>query len=252
MKVLITGNRGFIGTHLANIEHGAHGCDWKDGAEVTRLTDDVEYTHIFHCASSKSVPLGEVEYKQFIENNCVMATHLSKTFPNARIVNLSSSSVNEIKSVYGMTKAFAEMQGIQHKNWVNVRLYNVFGEGQYYESGAVVPRFISAFLRGEAPEVYGSGDQRRDLTYVGDVVRGLHDIMFGSDKTGVIHLGYGEPISILGLIEAIWGEFPKVKYMPKREVDIIDSCSPEKMTTVIYGREEGLKRTIEWMRHEKA
>lgn len=235
-----------------SMEHGAHGCDWKDSLEVKSLTNDIHYTHIFHCAASKSVPIGEIEYRTFIENNCVMAAHLSKTFPKARIVNLSSSSVNEVKSIYGMTKAFAEMQGIQHENWVNVRLYNVFGEGQYYESGAVVPRFISAFLRGESPIIYGNGDQRRDLTYVGDVVRNLHEIMFNSGRTGIMHLGYGEPISIIQLIESIWADFPKVRYEAKRQVDIVNSCSPEKMNTVVYGREEGLKRTIEWMRHESS
>lgn len=249
MKVLITGNKGFIGSHLANLEHGSHGCDWKDGQEVINLTNAIEYTHIFHCAASKSVPLGEIEYIKFIENNCVMAAHLSKTFPNARIVNLSSSACNDVKSIYGMTKSFAEMQSAQHENWVNVRLYNVFGEGQLWESGAVVPRFITAHLRNEPPVVYGNGEQRRDLTYVGDVVRGLHDIMFNSTRVGVVHLGYGEPISLIELIELIFGVFPKVKYMPKREVDIVDSCSPEVIPNVVYGRSEGLKRTIEWMRH---
>ncbi len=232
-----------------NMEHGATGWDIKDGNDVREITGETQYSHIFHCAASKSVPLGEIEYRQFIENNCVMAAHLAKKFPKARILNLSSSSVNEIKSVYGMTKAFAEFMNIQHPNWVNVRLYNVFGEGQYFESGAVVPRFITAYLRNESPVVYGSGEQKRDLTYVGDVVHGLHDIMFNSDRTGTVHLGYGEPISINGLIERIWEEHPKVKYLGKREVDILDSCSPEPMKRVVYGREEGLKRTIDWMRH---
>lgn len=250
MRVLITGHLGFIGKHLMNMEHGATGWDVKEGNDVREITGETQYTHIFHCAASKSVPIGEVEYRHFIENNCVMATHLAKKFPKARIVNLSSSSVNEIKSVYGMTKAFAEMMSVQHENWVNVRLYNVFGEGQFYESGAVVPRFITAYLRNEPPVVYGSGEQRRDLTYVGDVVHGLHDTMFGSDVRGVVHLGYGEPISINNLIEEIFTDFPKVKYLQKRAVDILDSCSPEPMKRVVYGRSEGLKRTIEWMRHE--
>lgn len=250
MRVLITGGSGFIGRHLLNMEHGAANWDLKDGRNVLDLTGDEGFTHIFHCAASKSVPLGEVEYRYFIENNCVMAAHLAKRFPKARIVNLSSSSVNEVKSIYGMTKAFAEMMEAQHHNWVNVRLYNVFGEGQLWESGAVIPRFITAYLRNMTPEVYGNGDQKRDFTYVGDVVANLHDIMFLSDATGVIHLGYGEPISVNHLIELIWLNFPRTKYLPKRDCDIVNSCSPNSMPRVIYGREEGLKRTVDWMRHE--
>lgn len=250
MKVLITGGAGFIGKHLLNMEHGAHSWDLKDKRNVLDLVGDEGYTHIFHCAASKSVPVGEVEYQQFIENNCVMAVHLAKRFPKARIVNLSSSATNQIKSIYGMTKAFCELMANIHPNWLNVRLYNVFGEGQLWESGAVVPRFVTAFHRNESPHVYGNGEQERDLTYVGDVVANLHDLMFSSDKRGVCHLGYGEPISLNKLIENIWGTFPKVKYLPRREYDIVNSCSPTKMPRVIYGREEGLKRTIDWMRHE--
>jgi nucleoside-diphosphate-sugar epimerase len=37
---------------------------------------------------------------------------------------------------------------------------------------AVIPLFITALMRGEAPTIYGDGAQTRDFTYVGNVVAG--------------------------------------------------------------------------------
>lgn len=35
---------------------------------------------------------------------------------------------------------------------------------------AVIPRFATALLRGEAPVIYGDGEQTRDFTYIENVV----------------------------------------------------------------------------------
>ena len=56
---------------------------------------------------------------------------------------------------------------------VSLRYFNVFGPRQDPTSqyAAVVPRFINRILNGEPPLIYGDGEQRRDFTYVGDVVQ---------------------------------------------------------------------------------
>ena len=56
---------------------------------------------------------------------------------------------------------------------VSLRYFNVFGPRQDPTSqyAAVVPRFINRVLNGEPPLIYGDGEQRRDFTYVGDVVQ---------------------------------------------------------------------------------
>lgn len=55
---------------------------------------------------------------------------------------------------------------------VALRLFNVFGPGQSPDSeyAAVVPKFVTAMTRGEAPVIFGDGLQTRDFTYVADVV----------------------------------------------------------------------------------
>jgi nucleoside-diphosphate-sugar epimerase len=56
---------------------------------------------------------------------------------------------------------------------VSLRYFNVFGPRQDPASqyAAVVPRFATALLAGEAPVIYGDGEQTRDFTYLDNVVR---------------------------------------------------------------------------------
>jgi UDP-N-acetylglucosamine/UDP-N-acetyl-alpha-D-glucosaminouronate 4-epimerase len=55
---------------------------------------------------------------------------------------------------------------------IGLRYFNVYGPRQ--DPGgpyaAVIPRFFAACLAGEAPVIYGDGEQSRDFTYVSDAV----------------------------------------------------------------------------------
>src|SRR5207247_699272 len=66
-------------------------------------------------------------------------------------------------------QAFFRTHGLET---VVLRYFNVFGPRQNLESryGAVVPLFIAAALRGEAPVIFGDGSQTRDVTFVTNVV----------------------------------------------------------------------------------
>lgn len=203
-----------------------------------------QYDQIFHLAAKHHIPTCETEAKRCIEVNCWGTLNIIKSFPDARIISISSSAANEIKSVYGASKLFTEIIGKLHKNYLSVRLYNVFGDGQRLEGGAVVPKLVDTYLRHLPLSIYGDGTQARDFTYVGDVVENLK-LLMDSNLTGLTHLGYGEPISINDMIKMIWGKMPEVTHEPARGVDILYSQSPIRCQ-IKYGREEGMKRTITW------
>lgn len=248
-NILITGHLGFIGSHLHSLFPEAVGWDLEDGHDICESLPDEDFTHIFHLAAYRSVPKGEMYPRGFIINNCWGTTHLAKTYPNARIINVSSSAANECKSIYGMTKYFTEMFSNSHKNWLNVRLYNVFGEGQALDSGAVVPQFIEHRIKKTRPVIYGDGTQVRDFTYVGDVVEELNRLMFATKDTGLSHIGYSNPISVIELCQRICGHDANIQFLPKRGFEIEYSCAPWPMINT-YGRWEGLNRTIEfWEKH---
>lgn len=252
-KILITGSKGFIGSHLMAMFPDATGWDLEnDEAElqedITERLPDEDFDYIFHLAAFKSVSKSQRYPKEFILNNCWGTTNIITRYPKARIINISSSAANECRSIYGMTKYFGELVGNTHANCLNVRLYNVFGEGQPL-NGAVVPHFCKTRVYGGNPIIYGDGMQMRDLTYVGDVVEELKRLMFATKETGLHHLGCSNPMAILDLCRLICGN-ATVDFQPKRSYDIEYSCAPSPMH-MTYGREEGLKRTIAWWEKTK-
>ncbi len=65
-------------------------------------------------------------------------------------------------------QAFAAAYGMQT---VTLRYFNVFGPRQdpFGPYAAVIPAFVSAFLAGKSPVVYGDGEQTRDFCFVENV-----------------------------------------------------------------------------------
>ena len=70
-----------------------------------------------------------------------------------------------------------------------------------------------------------------------------------SDQKGVVHLGHGAPMMLNQYLERIYGEMPMVENLPKKDIDILWSKAPLPCRK-FYGREEGMKKTIEWFKKE--
>ena len=250
MKILITGHRGFIGSHLNKLIPEADGLDIKNGyhEDIRTCNLDKDYTHIFHLAALRSAELGEQYPENFITTNCWGTVRLLKRYSKARFLNVTSASVEDVKGIYGATKKFSELIGSLSPNVINVRPYNVFGEGQLLESNAVIPNFIYCFLNSIKPTIYGEGSQIRDFTYVEDLVREMKRLMFETNMTGTVHAGYNKPISIWELAKMIYGHQPEVVFASERTFDTFYSIAPYSIKQYV-GREEGIRRTIEWWRN---
>jgi UDP-glucose 4-epimerase len=115
---------------------------------------------------------------------------------------------------------------------VSLRYFNVYGPRQSPRSlyAAVVPRFLEAVARGEAPVVYGDGQQTRDFTWVGDVVDALLLAASAPRAVGVgpINVGGGERVSILQLVDLVaqafaWKGRPRIE--PARVGDVRHSLA---------------------------
>jgi nucleoside-diphosphate-sugar epimerase len=112
---------------------------------------------------------------------------------------------------------FARIYGLET---VCLRYFNVYGPRQVTEGAyrLVIGIFIDQRRRGEPLTIHGDGQQTRDFTWVGDVVRA--NIMAGqSDKVGQgepINVGAGTEVSIARIAELIGGP---VAYQPPRGFD---------------------------------
>ena len=85
-----------------------------------------------------------------------------------------------------------------------VRFFNTVGPGQTGRYGMVIPRFVSAALKGEPLLVYGTGEQTRCFCHVADTVRALRllpdcEASFGQ----ILNIGSTKSITIRQLAETI-------------------------------------------------
>ncbi|MCX6429806.1 MAG: GDP-mannose 4,6-dehydratase [Actinobacteria bacterium] len=98
-----------------------------------------------------------------------------------------------------------------------VRFFNTVGPRQLGAYGMVVPRFVSAAIKGEDITIYGTGEQTRCFGHVTDIVEALIKVA-ASDKTigTVVNIGNPEEISINDLakkIIEITGSTSKIVYL---------------------------------------
>lgn len=155
-------------------------------------------------------------------------------------------------------RVFAEAYGLQT---ISLRYFNVFGPRQDPRShyAAVIPKFITALLAGEAPVVFGTGRQSRDFIHVDNVV---HANLLAMEAPGVpagavFNVGAGEAYDLLTLLSVIaeeTGTRAEPVFAPPRAGDVmrteasIDAIRAALGYRVVVDFREGLRRTIEWYR----
>jgi len=130
-------------------------------------------------------------------------------------------------SPYASSKAMAErlcQEFASHRslNTISFRLFNVYGPRQNH--GAVIREFIDKVEQGEAPVVFGNGEQTRDFVFIDDVVRA---ISLGLQSNGLgmhYNLGSGQRICINELLRQIGiiheEDSVDAAYQPPRKGDV--------------------------------
>jgi nucleoside-diphosphate-sugar epimerase len=153
----------------------------------------------------------------------------------------------------GYCRSFSEVYGLET---VSLRYFNIFGPRQDPLShyAAVIPRFITAFLRAEPVTVYGDGEQSRDFTYVDNVIgANLLAAEAAEVSGGVFNVACGERITVNGLIaelREITGRDVPVEFAPPRPGEVRHSEADITLArralgyapTISFG--EGLRRTV--------
>ena len=85
-----------------------------------------------------------------------------------------------------------------------VRFFNTVGPRQVGQYGMVVPRFVTAAIRNEPIQVYGSGDQIRCFCHVSDAIRALLLVIDSDEALGqVFNVGNNHQISIMNLAKKV-------------------------------------------------
>lgn len=234
--------------------------------------------YVFHLAARGSVPRSMADPVPTIDINVRGTATVFAACRDARVpavVYASSSSVygdcttlpkregdeGRPLSPYALSKAAGEQLAEVFSRCFGMRIlglryFNVFGPRQDPNGpyAAVVPRFFAAIRRGEAPVIFGDGEQSRDFTYVSDVVSA--NLLAAGAPDGAWGRAYnvapGGGVTVTALAKAVLlacGGGPDPVHASRRPGDILHSCADSSAAASAFGfraevsLEEGIRRT---------
>ena len=162
MKIVITGSKGFIGTHVKKSlqEHDIIEWDIKLGKDIRNFTLDKNVDFIIHLAGltdvRESIQIPDVYW----EKNVEYSKKIFDVCKNIPMLYASTSCVKEWwLSPYGTTKKVLEE--LAHDGHVGLRFSNVYGDG--------APSFMLT-SRLKSGNISYSTNHIRDFIHVSDVV----------------------------------------------------------------------------------
>ncbi len=277
---LVTGRKENIAPYLKKIKF--INADLAEQKVAMKATQKVDY--VLHQAAIPSVPRSidnPIDTNDANINGTLQLLVAAKENGVKRLVYASSSSIYgdqdpshpkvetmpvRPKSPYGLQKytaerycqLFCELYGLET---VCLRYFNVFGPNQdpTSEYAAVIPKFIKAIVKDEAPTILGDGKTSRDFTFVENNV--YANILAATSAEGageVFNIATGNSISLLDLVNSInkiLGKNSKAAHAAERAGYIkhswADISKAEKFLGYkpIVSFEEGLRQTIEYYKN---
>lgn len=229
-KILITGAKGFIGTHLqrALSKEGFHVIpyDIVMGKEYDIFSQNIEEDIkkadvVVHLAALTSVEQSFKDQEEVFRVN-VLGTarivELCHKYKKKLLFPSSAAVYHSELSPYAQTKLLGEsMVASMSKSNVVFRLYNVFGPDMNPNSGSIIYNFLTS----DKIVVFGDGEQTRDFIHVRDVVSIMIDaIKFKKYNGAIVDLGTGQAYStnyVAGLFAYFRGKDVHYKE-PRREI----------------------------------
>ena len=193
----------------------------------------------------------------------VVFSSSSSVYGTRRELPVSEDLPPDPISPYGVAKLAAERYCVSFSRvyesfeTVVVRYFNVFGPRQspYSQYAAVIPLFITAIANGEPIRIFGDGEQRRDFTYVSNVVDGtIRAAEAGGANGRIFNIAASHPVTVNAVADAIGRILDKEvrrRNEPPRAGDIRDSWADVTAAREVLGwapnvdLETGLRRTID-------
>lgn len=221
-SILLTGNRGFIGSRI-NLK--ADGLDLKDGKNILTYRAKKKYQTVIHTAALTSVVESVKKPEAYFRTNVMGTLNMVKQHPEAHFLYLSTAGIygegidHDVesepcpKSPYTLTKYLGEwVVRTFAKSWTIARLTNVIGDGPRGE-----PNVYQIFSTAKVLPIFGDGLQTRDFIHVDEVCKAISVLI---SRPGLYNVGSGESKTILDVAR----EFNKpIKFYPERKGEIRNS-----------------------------
>lgn len=273
MKILITGNSGYIGSHLSKmlLERGGyeiHGLDkkkslislWKhyyQDIRESRWEMQDSYDCVIHLAAEVSVSRSVSNPILYYTTNTIGTLNVLKNITTKRFVHASTGSAGPMNNPYGISKRGAEEIVDQwcRENGIpftTFRFYNVTGTDGIEPTNpdGLMWNLMNAQRTGEF-NLFGNdyntedGTAVRDYTHVNEICNAV--IQAIEESTNQIeNLGHGVGTTVQQMVDLYKRvnncDF-KVNICPRRDGDLERSVldNPSKFMTKLYTMEDLLK-----------
>jgi UDP-glucose 4-epimerase len=274
---LSTGKKSYV-----NKKSRFFNADIRDFSKIKNLFHDVDY--VFHTAAQARIQRSIKNPLETFENNTTGTLNVLLASRDAKvkkvIYSASSSAYGEQekmplrenietkpKNPYALSKVigeqlcglFSELYGLKT---VSLRYFNVYGPRQFDEGAyaTVVGIFLKQKLGNKPLTLVGDGTQKRDFSYISDVVSA--NLLAMNSKIGngeIINVGTGRNYSINEIAEMILGmhigEAIRRKlatYIPPRPAEVSETLADTSKARKLLGWQpsiglkEGLQITADW------
>lgn len=235
MRILVTGGRGFIGSHLVDrLTADGHEVvvvdikakqpvDITDFSQLKRVFAKNNFDVVAHLAAQAGVRRSFEEPELYERTNVVGTINVLECVrqsPRTRLIFTSSSSVygnskmipfreddpvlNPL-SIYAATKRAAELAcQVYAKNYgiktTILRLFTVYGPNNRRDMAAFT--FTRDIMAGKPIHLFGQATAR-DFTYVDDIVNGIVKAIDRPVDCEIINLGNSMSVPVVKLIKTI-------------------------------------------------
>ena len=283
-KVLITGDKGYIGTKLKS---------FLKKKEVTVFTlkkridkDFIKNKNlpiadiVVHLAAKTNVPkswnyeddyivhnINSTKYilDYCVKNKCKMIFISSYLYGNTKKIPTSEKSVLKTLNPYALSKKMCEDMCYFYEkyygiNLIIIRPFNIYGPGMGQYDYRIFPNFISNILNNKKIKIYGSGNQTRTYCYITDALEGFIRVICSGKSGEAYNIGNNTPEVSVKEIFKIFQNIHKSKINasiinhpksypkdePQRRCPDINKAKKDLNYKPKIKLKDGLKKYLEW------
>jgi len=204
----------------------------------------VEFDVIYHLAALARIQPSFIDPLTYLDVDVMGTAHVLEYARQyrSRVVYAGSSSAyaDTMLNPYSFAKYTGEQMcemyaKLYNMSTVTARFFNVYGDRQPKTGpyATVVGVFEDQISRGVPLTVTGDGEQRRDFTYVTDIVRGLVALSGQTWKGEVFNLGSGRNYSINELAQLFRPH--QIRHIPARPGEARVTLANISKTTEVTG-----------------
>lgn len=254
-------------TDLSALRKAMDGCDYVfhlaalwllQCVEDPRAGLDVNVTGTFNVV--------ETAYKTGVKK--VVYSSSASVYGDAETVPMTEEHPFRNRTMYGASKiageqffrAFYEMHKL---DYVGLRYMNIYGPRQDYRGAyvSVIMKVLDRLDQGQAPVIFGDGEQSYDFIYVEDVARANLQALESNATDDFFNIGIGVRTTINELVLELLdltGSKLKPEYRPQEQMFVTHRVGSTEHASEKLGFKattplrEGLRKLIEWRKAQMA